>query len=106
MIPPNICSGFATTGIYPWNPLVIPVAAFLQCQAFSNGLMQPVTNRHPLAWVMDKISEAEATVSLEASDNNVLSILRSSIETVPSTSKTTLREKENNTTFREKVHKN
>ena len=64
--------------------------------------MQPVTNRHPLAWVMDKISEAEATVSLEASDNNVLSILRSSIENVPSTSETTPREKENSTTFREK----
>ena len=49
MIPPNICSGFAATGIYPWNPLVIPIAAFLPCQAFSDGSMQPATNRHPLA---------------------------------------------------------
>ena len=102
MIPPNICSGFAATGIYPWNPLVIPVTAFLPYKAFSDGSIQPVTNRHPLTWVMDKISEAEATVSLEASDNNVLSILRSSIENVPSTSDTIPREKENRTTLHEK----
>ena len=47
---------------------------------------------------MDKKSEAEATISLEASDNNVLSILRSSIENVPSTSYVTPREKENSVT--------
>ena len=46
---------------------------------------------------MNKISEAEATISLEASDNNVLSILRS-IENVPSTSYVTPREKENSVT--------
>lgn len=98
MIPPNILAGFAATGIYPWNPLAIPVAAFLPCRAFNEGSMQPVTNRHPLAWVMDKISEAEATISLEASDNNVLSILRSSIENVPSTSDATPTDNENNVT--------
>ena len=32
---------------------------------------------------MDKIAEAEATITLEASDNNVLSILRTSIATAP-----------------------
>ena len=32
---------------------------------------------------MDKIAEAEATIILEASDNNVLSILRTSIITAP-----------------------
>ena len=32
---------------------------------------------------MDKIAEAEATITLEASDNNVLSILRTSIAIAP-----------------------
>ena len=42
-----------------------------------------VTEQHPLAWVMDKIAKAEATITLEASDNNVLSILRTSIAITP-----------------------
>ena len=79
-----ILTGFIATEIYPWNPLAIPVSAFLLYEAFNEGSMQ--------------ISEAEATISLEASDNNVLSILRSSIENVPYTSYVTPREKENSVT--------
>ena len=79
MIPPNIFAGFAATGIYPWNPLAIPSAAFLPSKAFLDGTIPSVTKQHPLAWVVDKIAEAEATITLEASDNNVLSILRTSI---------------------------
>ena len=45
--------------------------------------MQSTTDRHPLAWVMDKVAEAEATITLEAWDNNVLSILTSSVEKMP-----------------------
>ena len=79
--PPNIFAGFAATGIYPWNPLAIPSAAFLPSKAFLDGTIPSVTKWHPLAWVMDKI--AEATITLEASDNNVLSILRTSIAIAP-----------------------
>ena len=42
-----------------------------------------VTEQPPLAWVMDKIAEAEAAISLEASDNNILSILRTLIAVAP-----------------------
>ena len=34
MIPPNIFSGFAATGIYPWSPLAIPICSFLPHKAF------------------------------------------------------------------------
>ena len=45
---------------------------------------------------MNKVAEAEATITLEASDNKVLSILRSSVEKMPSASETSPREQENN----------
>ena len=48
MIPPNVLSGFAATGLYPWNPLAIPVSAFLPYTAFEEGSMQSATDRHPL----------------------------------------------------------
>ena len=83
MIPPNIFAGFAATGIYPWNPLAIPSAAFLPSKTFLDGTIPSVTKQHPLAWVMDKIAEAEATITLQASDNNVLSILRTSVAIAP-----------------------
>ena len=49
MIPPNIFSGFAATGIYPWSPLAIPICAFLPHKAFQEGSMSTPTKRHPLA---------------------------------------------------------
>ena len=58
--------------------------------------MIPPNDRHPLVWVMDKVAEAEATITLEALANNGLSILRSSVEKIPSASETTPREQENN----------
>ena len=39
----NILTGFTATEIYPWNPLAIPVSAFLPHQAFNEGSMQSVT---------------------------------------------------------------
>ena len=39
----NILTGFTATGIHPWNPLAIPVSAFLPYQAFNEGSMQSVT---------------------------------------------------------------
>ena len=96
MTPPNILSGFTATGIYPWNPLAIPVSAFLPNRAFAEGSMHPATDRHPLAWVMDKVAHEEATITLEAVDNNVLSVLQSSVEhSVHSATESTPREEEN-----------
>ena len=97
MIPPTIFSGFAATGIYPWNPLAIPICAFLPYKAFQEGSMATPTKRHPLAWAMDKVAEIEATITLEAADNNVLSILRSSIENKnpPRTATSTLQKDSN-----------
>ena len=40
MIPTYVLSGFATTGLYPQNPLAIPVSAFLPYKAFEEGSMQ------------------------------------------------------------------
>ena len=51
---------------------------------------------------MDKVVEAEATVSQEASHNNVLSILRSFVEKIPSASETTPREQKNNSVGNDK----
>ena len=81
MIPPNIFSGFAETGIYPWSPLAIPICAFLPHKTFQEGSKSTPTKRHPLAWVMDNISEGKARITLDAADNNVMSLLRSSINT-------------------------
>ena len=58
------------------------------------GSLQSATDRHPLAWVMDKV--AEATITLEALDNNVQSMLRLSVEKMPLAGETTPREQENN----------
>ena len=80
MISPNIFSGFAA-GIYPWSPLAIPICAFLPHKAFQEGSMSTPTERHPLAWVMDKVAEVEASITLDAADNNVMSLLRSSMNT-------------------------
>ena len=76
VIPPTILLGFAATGIYPWSSLAIPICAFLPYKAFQVGSMATPTKRHPLAWVMDIVAEIEATITLEAAENNVLSILR------------------------------
>ena len=43
---------------------------------------------------MDKVAEVEATITLEALDNNVLCILKSSVGKMPSESEKTLREQE------------
>ena len=51
---------------------------------------------------MDKVAEAEAAITLEASDNTVLSILRSAVEKMPSASETTPREQENNSVGNDK----
>ena len=81
MIPPSIFSGFAATGIYPWSPLAIPICTLLSHKAFQEGSISIPTKRHPLAWVMDKVAEVEATIILDAADNNVMSLLRSSMNT-------------------------
>ena len=46
----NILTGFIATEIYPWNPLAIPVSAFLPYQAFNEGSMQSVTYM-PEKWI-------------------------------------------------------
>ena len=93
MISPSVLLGFAATGLYPLNPLAIQVSTFLPYKAFKEGSMQSGTDRHPLAWVMNKV--AVVTITLEALDNTVPPILRSSVEKMPSASETTPREQEN-----------
>ena len=87
------------------EPLAIPVSVFLSYKPFEEGSMQSATDKHPLAWLMDKVAEVEATISLEASDNNVLSILRSSFEKMPSASETIPREQENNSVGNDKENR-
>lgn len=56
--PENIISGFRSCGIFPWNPLSVPAVAFAPSSAFDTN--KPVTNEHPLQWVLRKPVETEA----------------------------------------------
>lgn len=58
--PENIISGFRSCGIFPWNPLNIPSAAFAPASAFDTN--KPDTNEHPLQWVIRKSFETESRV--------------------------------------------
>ncbi|CAC5359284.1 unnamed protein product [Mytilus coruscus] len=58
--PENIIAGFRSCGIFPWNPLNIPSAAFAPSSAFDTN--KPDTNEHPLQWVIRRSFETEPRV--------------------------------------------
>lgn len=64
--PVNIIAGFRACGIVPWNPLAVPQSAFSTSQPFD--VEESVDeDRHPLLWVMKKVSERELPSQPEGS---------------------------------------
>ena len=60
----NFISGFNATGIYPWNPLKIPVSAFSPSGASETEIS--MSREHPLLWVMQKVASTSCTSTVAA----------------------------------------
>ena len=71
----NIVAGFESTGLFTWNPLVIPTKLFAPSEPFDAQKSSP-DDGHPLDWVLKKNKPTlthpnpQSTESTSTSSNN------------------------------------